>query len=119
MSAMFSLTRWALEHEYALPDLELRRPTLEEVYLQLTTSTDQWEPTDDPSRPSSDALRPGDVRPQPSGSVFTVLLPVMFLATFVSVFGNQLVGPEHIQASTYFVPGLPRSPSSARRSRTS
>jgi hypothetical protein len=43
----------------------------------------------------------------------------MFLATFVSVFGNQLVGPEHIQASTYYVPGLPRSPSSARRSRTS
>jgi ABC-2 type transport system permease protein len=37
---------------------------------------------------------------------FTVLLPVMFLVIFVSVFGNQLVGPEHIKASTYYVPGI-------------
>jgi ABC-2 type transport system permease protein len=37
---------------------------------------------------------------------FTVILPVMFLVLFVSVFGNQLVGPEHIKASTYYVPGI-------------
>jgi ABC-2 type transport system permease protein len=37
---------------------------------------------------------------------FTVLLPVMFLVIFVSVFGNQLVGPEHVKASTYYVPGI-------------
>jgi ABC-2 type transport system permease protein len=37
---------------------------------------------------------------------FTVLLPVIFLVIFVSVFGNQLVGPEHIKASTYYVPGI-------------
>ncbi len=37
---------------------------------------------------------------------FTVLLPVMFLVIFVSVFGNQHVGPEHIKASTYYVPGI-------------
>jgi ABC-2 type transport system permease protein len=37
---------------------------------------------------------------------FTVLLPVMFLVIFVSVFGNQLVGPEHIKASSYYVPGI-------------
>ena len=37
---------------------------------------------------------------------FTVILPVMFLVIFVSVFGNQLVGPEHIKASTYYVPGI-------------
>jgi ABC-2 type transport system ATP-binding protein len=36
VSAMFSLTQWALRHGYALADLELRRPTLEDVYLQLT-----------------------------------------------------------------------------------
>jgi ABC-2 type transport system ATP-binding protein len=41
VSAMFSLTRWALKHEHPLPDLELRRPTLEDVYLQLTTPADQ------------------------------------------------------------------------------
>jgi ABC-2 type transport system permease protein len=37
---------------------------------------------------------------------FTVLLPVMFLVIFNSVFGTQLVGPEHIKASTYYVPGI-------------
>jgi ABC-2 type transport system ATP-binding protein len=40
VSALFSLTRWALEHDHDLPDLELRRPTLEDVYLHLTTSTE-------------------------------------------------------------------------------
>jgi ABC-2 type transport system permease protein len=38
--------------------------------------------------------------------LFTVLLPVIFLVIFDSVFGNQLIGPEHIQASTYYVPGI-------------
>ena len=40
VSAMFSLTRWALEHGHELPDLELRRATLEDVYLHLTSTTD-------------------------------------------------------------------------------
>jgi ABC-2 type transport system ATP-binding protein len=44
VSALFSLTRWALEHDYELPDLELRRPTLEDVYLHLTTGTEQGAP---------------------------------------------------------------------------
>lgn len=37
---------------------------------------------------------------------FSLFLPVIFLVIFVSVFGNQLVGPEHIKASTYYVPGI-------------
>lgn len=37
---------------------------------------------------------------------FTVLLPVIFLVIFVSVFGNNRVGPEHLKASTYYVPGI-------------
>ena len=37
VSTLFSLTRWALDHDLELPDLELRRPTLEDIYLQLTT----------------------------------------------------------------------------------
>jgi ABC-2 type transport system ATP-binding protein len=40
VSALFSLTQWALEHEHALPDLDLRRPTLEDIYLQLTAGSD-------------------------------------------------------------------------------
>jgi ABC-2 type transport system permease protein len=37
---------------------------------------------------------------------FTVALPVVFLVIFASVFGNQLIGPEHVKASTYYVPGI-------------
>jgi ABC-2 type transport system permease protein len=37
---------------------------------------------------------------------FTVVLPVLFLVIFVSVFGNHRVGPERVKASTYYVPGL-------------
>ncbi len=33
------LARWALERGFDLPDLEVRRPTLEEVYLALTSET--------------------------------------------------------------------------------
>jgi ABC-2 type transport system permease protein len=40
------------------------------------------------------------------GRFFTVLLPVIFLVIFVSIFGNQLVGPDHIKSSTYYVPGI-------------
>ena len=37
---------------------------------------------------------------------FTLLLPVIFLVIFVSVFGNHRVGPEHGKASTFYVPGI-------------
>jgi ABC-2 type transport system permease protein len=37
---------------------------------------------------------------------FTLALPVIFLVIFVSVFGNDTVGPNHVKASTYYVPGL-------------
>ncbi len=39
-SALLSLTRWALDHDHELPDLELRRPSLEDVYLHLTNGSD-------------------------------------------------------------------------------
>jgi ABC-2 type transport system permease protein len=37
---------------------------------------------------------------------FTVALPVIFLVIFVSVFGNSHVGPQHLKASRYYVPGI-------------
>jgi ABC-2 type transport system permease protein len=37
---------------------------------------------------------------------FTLALPVVFLVVFVGVFGNNTVGPAHVKASTYYVPGL-------------
>ncbi len=37
---------------------------------------------------------------------FTLILPLLFLVIFVSVFGSNTVGPQHVKASTYYVPGL-------------
>jgi ABC-2 type transport system permease protein len=37
---------------------------------------------------------------------FTLILPLLFLVIFDGVFGNHTVGPEHVKASTYYVPGL-------------
>lgn len=37
---------------------------------------------------------------------FTLALPLIFLVIFVSVFGNDKLGPNHIKASTYYVPGI-------------
>ena len=37
---------------------------------------------------------------------FTLILPIIFLVIFVSVFGNHRVGPQNVKASTYYVPGL-------------
>jgi ABC-2 type transport system ATP-binding protein len=36
VASLFVLTRWAVEREIPLDDLEVRRPSLEDVYLQLT-----------------------------------------------------------------------------------
>jgi ABC-2 type transport system permease protein len=36
----------------------------------------------------------------------TMFLPLMFLVIFVSVFGNEHVGPHHVRAATFYVPGI-------------
>jgi ABC-2 type transport system ATP-binding protein len=40
---LYVLAGWALERDLELSDLEVTRPTLEDVYLQLTTETDHSE----------------------------------------------------------------------------
>ena len=37
---------------------------------------------------------------------FTLVLPLLFLVIFVSVFGNNKVGTTGVKASTYYVPGI-------------
>jgi ABC-2 type transport system permease protein len=37
---------------------------------------------------------------------FTLILPLLFLAIFVGVFGNDTVRPTGVKASTYYVPGI-------------
>ncbi len=38
VSSLFALTRWAVERDLPLADLEVRRPSLEDVYLHLTST---------------------------------------------------------------------------------
>jgi ABC-2 type transport system permease protein len=40
------------------------------------------------------------------GRFFTLVLPPLFLVIFVSVFGNNKVGPGAVPARTYYVPGI-------------
>jgi hypothetical protein len=40
------------------------------------------------------------------GRFFTLILPLHFFVIFVSVFGNDTLGAQHVKASTYYVPGL-------------
>jgi ABC-2 type transport system permease protein len=40
------------------------------------------------------------------GRYFTVILPLVLLVLFVGIFGNNTIGPDHVKASTYYVPGL-------------
>jgi ABC-2 type transport system permease protein len=37
---------------------------------------------------------------------FTLALPIIFLVIFAGVFGDHIVGPGHVKAATYYVPGL-------------
>jgi ABC-2 type transport system permease protein len=40
------------------------------------------------------------------GRFFTLILPLLFLIIFVSVFGNDTIGSTGVTASTYYVPGI-------------
>jgi len=40
------------------------------------------------------------------GRYFTLILPLVLLVLFVGLFGNNRIGPDHVKASTYYVPGL-------------
>lgn len=37
---------------------------------------------------------------------FTLVLPVMLLVLFAGVFGDRMVGPDHVRSATYYVPGI-------------
>jgi ABC-2 type transport system ATP-binding protein len=49
--ALHRLTGWALERGLTLPDLSVDRPSLEDIYLQLTGEPQSGEPAQPPRRP--------------------------------------------------------------------
>ena len=104
------LGAWALGHGFDLPDLDVHRPTLEEVYLSLTRPHDRKGPamirlTLHQSRYDLLAF----VRNRQS-QFFTLALPVLFLVIFASVFGGGATPPRspggQISTSVYYVPGI-------------
>ena len=46
LEPLHALTAWALEHGHELGELEVERPTLEDVYIELTEAEDGGEPGD-------------------------------------------------------------------------
>ena len=99
MPPLRELTAWATERGVGLPGLEVRRASLEDVYLELAGAT--TDPSDDRA-----ALVLHEFRydqkvfwRNPASVFFTVMLPLIFLFIFATIFGNdeieELGGQDH------------------------
>ena len=106
------LADWALGRGVDLPDLDVRRPTLEDVYLSLT---DPNSAKDHQMNLLGMALHQFryDLRAflrNRQSQFFTLALPVLFLVIFASVFGGNhdtvQVAGGRIDTSVYYVPGI-------------
>ena len=85
------LTAWALERRIPLAGLEVRRPSLEDVYLELTAG--EADGTGDGMSGVALALHQFRFDQKifwrnPASVFFTVMFPVMFLVIFDLVFGG-------------------------------
>ena len=103
-AVLHDLTGWALERKVQLDGLEVVRPSLEDVYLQITERA--W-PTAARRRappPRSSAASAASVSPFarctgrtsrsgaiPASAFFTFVFPLMFLVIFSSIFGTGQV----------------------------
>ena len=67
-----------------LSELEAKRESLEDVYLELTRARERPQAGLAPV-----SLRPADVPPRPRVRGFIVAFPVIFLVIFVTIFGND------------------------------
>ena len=95
-----------------LPALEVRRPSLEDIYLRLVAE--------------AEAARAGGERPvsgvrlllhqfrydqkvfwrNPASVFFTVMLPLIFLFIFATIFGNEEIEERGVKTTTYYVPAI-------------
>ncbi len=131
---LHELTTWALEGGHPLEGLEVTRPTLEDVYLELTEAAPAGAPA--PSAPVGRASTPvaeprrrreraGLARlarvtftqaryvnkafwRNPSRAFFTFAFPLMFLVIFSSLVGNfdVPVGNHVVKSATYYVASM-------------
>ncbi len=103
VATLNELTGWALARGLDLEGLEVSRPSLEDVYLELTGARDE---------------QLGLVLHQfrfdqkvfwrnPASVFFTVMFPVILLLIFATVFGDQTVDvPAGSRRPTYYVPAI-------------
>ncbi len=131
---LHELTSWALEGGHHLEGLEVTRPTLEDVYLELTGSAPPGGPAPiAPAGPAPDlAARPRRRREHvgaarftrvtlaqvryvnkafwrnPSRAFFTFAFPLMFLVIFTALVGNFSVslGSKVVTSATYYVASM-------------
>ena len=102
-----ALTAWALDDGVELLDLTIRRPTLEDVYLALTDGVDPGGAVMAAIARLAHQTR-FDIlvfRRNPAATFFTIVLPLIFLVIFTSIFGNQELG-NGARAATFYVPGI-------------
>ena len=108
VEALNRLTGWALERSLDLDGLEVGRPSLEDVYLELTAS----EPERDELSASSLVLHQFRYDQKsfwrnPASVFFTVALPLIFLFIFATIFGNDTLEElGGIKTTTYYVPAI-------------
>ena len=86
MATLHSLSGWAIDRTLEVPDLQVHRPTLEDIYLTLT----------EPPQVSDAPLVAHQLRydllvdwRNPQSRFFTIVLPVIFLVLLTSLFGNH------------------------------
>ncbi len=131
-AALHALTTWALEGGHHIEGLEVTRPTLEDVYLELTGAVAPGTP--DPVAVPVARPAPADRRRReragvarlarvtltqvryvnkafwrnPSRAFFTFAFPLMFLVIFTSLVGNfnVAVGGRVVRSATYYVASM-------------
>ncbi len=94
---------------FDLPDLDVHRPTLEDVYLSLTGSPAR-RTTNEPDGAAPVRLDLRALLRNRQSQFFTLALPVLFLVIFASIFGGAghtvPVSGGRINTSVYYVPGI-------------
>ncbi len=106
--ALHALTGWALGRGDELGDLTVGRPTLEDVYLRLTDGQEE-QPRMTGASLFTHQFRSDLARfwRNPQSRYFTLLMPIVFLVIFATIFkGTTVVYGQRITITTFYVPGI-------------
>ena len=111
-TALHRLTGWALDHQISLDGLEVSRPSLEDVYLSLTSAPAAGGRGHGMSAVTMTASQVRYVNKSfwrnPASAFFTFAFPLMFLVIFTSLLGHYTVhiGTRSVNSATYYVASM-------------